>query len=290
MHNKSRLALMGLCLLALAAAGCSEEKAKAIALAAEDFGRTSEEALASIDDLFTQSVAMPAEADSTRVDKMATDMADNTPFEAAELNQLMTEGEVGLKARDILSNEFDSLRARFVEVRTMFRTLPMGPRLSKKAVADSEKLLMRLTGDLYKMGANLAKQPAQFTGRRTLLVELIQNDKKIVDKASREARLRADAHSLLQLRRDELAARTAAVQRCYLAAEAGRSLSDMARHYGDLDVQSILDITKDSMKLAADLTFQSNAIDGLAKRIEHAEGAIRSDPYWKVILEPAPAR
>lgn len=292
MFTKKTVAMLLVASTLLPASGCSEAKAKAIALAAEEFGRSAEDALNSIDVLLVRSVAMPMEAEAEKVEKAANDLAglSDSDVNSKALDALMTEDEIGSTARSTLSSEFTTMRDRYAEIRTVFRSLPMGSRIAAKSVASSEKLLMRLTADIYKVGANLAKQPVQFSGERSRLILQIQNDKKLTDKSARESRLRSDAHELFALRKDELAARTEAVRRCYRAAEAGRALADMVRNYGTVDAQTILDMTKESIKLSSDLGFRSEGLSSLSKRIDGAEAAVRADPYWKAVLESTNAR
>lgn len=276
--------------LVLSTSGCSEAKAKAVMLAAEEFGRGAEAALSAVESLFEQSLAMPLEAESERAEKLAVAFDKEPAIDEAALSFLLSEEDLGKRAQGKLAEELDGIRRGYVEVRTVYRSLSGGARLSARTVARSEKLVMRLAGDIYRMGANLAKQPVQFSGRRTRLVEAIQNDKKITDKPLREARLRADAHAVLALRKEEMAARTAAVRRCYLAAESGQSLANLARHYRALDAESILEMTKESVQLGSDLGFRTESLDGLLKRIESAESALRADPYWKPLLAETAAK
>lgn len=290
MRTTRTLCLVTAMSLVIPLSGCSEAKARAVGLAAEEFGRSVEEALSAVEALFEQSVAMPLEAESERVEKLALEFEKDPAIDEKALSFMMTEEELGQRANATLAAEFDGLKRSYVEVRTMYRSLSGGARLSGKTVASSEALVMRLTRDIYRMGGNLARRPVQFSGRRTRLIEAIQNDKKIADKGTREARLRADAHAVLELRKEEVGARTAAVQRCYLAAESGQSLANLARNYRTLDAESILEMTKESVRLGSSLGFRNDSLEGLMKRIEHAENAIRSDPYWKPLLETAPAK
>lgn len=76
-----------------------------------------------------------------------------------------------------------------------------------------------------------------------------------------------------------------AIIQCLKAAETGRQVAQMIRDYKSLTVGEVLTLSQQSLGFISEISDQSAYIDPLLKKYQAIETTIKSDPYWKNLLD-----
>ncbi len=280
-------ALLGLVLFCLLAAGCSKEKAAALKSSTEQARTRAIAALDSTRELIRQTVALPAEGQEARTKKLAAELAEipGDTLTSEMVRNAMTEGEMTADAEQVINTGFNDLQSRYLLFASMFRSLPEGSYLAAEAVQLAEAHAIRMSVEFLNFARTLGKNPMQFTGRQTLLMEQIGRAKAQTDRKARDELLQRAAADAFQLRADELKARDDAITQCLRAAESFKTCADLIHRYDKITVSDILTIGKELLTTVNDISGQQPDIAKLLEHYGKVEQDIRTDPYWKAVLD-----
>lgn len=274
--------LLGLLVVAILFAGCNREKAEAIKVAAEKFRIEAISAIEKINTLFAQSITMPVD-ETGEIDRIVRDLEGEADINAEKLSFIIGEAEIGRGTIEKGNQEFEKIKMGYYQFEAMFRSFPKGSYLAGEAVKKAEKHAIQLTVQMMNFAEFLKNYPVQFTGKRTLIIERINEAKKIQDQNLRKERLSIAAREIVQLREEENVARNEAILQCLKAAETGKLVAELIRDYDSLSVEELLGSIRNTMSFIAGIS-SNRDVTSLLERYKSVETAIREDPYWNAIL------
>lgn len=274
--------LLGLFVVAILLAGCNREKAEAIKMSAEKFRIEATAAIEKINNLFVQSISMPYE-ESNEVMRIIRDLESEVNIDAEKLSFIISEAKVGQKTVEKVNQEFEKIKKGYYQFEAMFQSFPKGSLLSMKAVKKAEKHAIQLTVQMINFASFLKEYPVQFTGRRTLILERINEAKKIQDQNLRKERLSMAAREIVQLREEENVARNEAILQCLKAAETGKLVAELIRDYDSLSVEELLGSIRSTLSFIAEISSNRDVVS-LLERYKSVETSIKEDPYWNTLL------
>lgn len=273
--------LLGLLIFIALLAGCNKEKAEAVKLAAEKLRVEAISAIEKINGLFTQSITMPA-AHTDEIDRIVRDI-EKENINAEKLSFLMNEAETGRGTAEKVNDEFEKIKQGYYQFEGMFRSLPKGSYFAGKAAKKAEKHAIQLTVQMLNFAEYLQKYPVQFTGKRTLLIERINEAKKLQDQNLRKERLSIISREILQLKGEEQKAKQEAILQCLKAAETGKLVAELIRNYNSLSIEELLGSIRNTLNFIAEISSNQDVVS-LLERYKSVETAIKNDPYWNAIL------
>lgn len=273
--------LLGLLIFIALLAGCNKEKAEAVKLAAEKLRVEAISAIEKINGLFTQSITMPA-AHTDEIDRIVRDI-EKENINAEKLSFLMNEAETGRGTAEKVNDEFEKIKQGYYQFEGMFRSLPKGSYFAGKGVKKAEKHAIQLTVQMLNFAEYLQKYPVQFTGKRTLLIERINEAKKLQDQNLRKERLSIISREILQLKGEEQKAKQEAILQCLKAAETGKLVAELIRNYNSLSIEELLGSIRNTLNFIAEISSNQDVVS-LLERYKSVETAIKNDPYWNAIL------
>ena len=261
--------------------GCNREKAEAIKLAAEKLRVEAISAIEKINGLFAQSITMPA-AQTDEIDRIVRDI-EKEDINAEKLSFLMNEAETGRGTTEKVNDEFEKIKQGYYQFEGMFRSLPKGSYFAGKAVKKAEKHAIKLTVQMLNFAEYLQEYPVQFTGKRTLLIEKINEAKKLQDRNLRKERLSIISKEILQLKGEEQKAKQEAILQCLKAAETGKLVAELIRNYNSLNIEELLGSIRNTLNFIAEISSSQDVVS-LLERYKSVETTIKNDPYWNAIL------
>jgi len=273
--------LLGLLIFIALLAGCNKEKAEAVKLAAEKLRVEAISAIEKINGLFTQSITMPA-AHTDEIDRIVRDI-EKENINAEKLSFLMNEAETGRGTAEKVNDEFEKIKQGYYQFEGMFRSLPKGSYFAGKGVKKAEKHAIQLTVQMLNFAEYLQKYPVQFTGKRTSLIERINEAKKLQDQNLRKERLSIIGREILQLKGEEQKAKQEAILQCLKAAETGKLVAELIRNYNSLSIEELLGSIRNTLNFIAEISSNQDVVS-LLERYKSVETAIKNDPYWNAIL------
>lgn len=263
--------------------GCTKEKAEAIKVTAEQFRI---EAIASINQLkniVKQSIEMPAQDENKLID----DLEQEDTIDYDKIKLLLAERDIGAAEADVIDEKMQELEGQYNLFASMFNSLPQGSFFAAKAVERAQKHAINLTVQLINFAQQIKenKIAVKANAKRILLVEQIKQHKSIQDPVLRRQHLKNAALSLRELYDEETKMKNTAVIQCLKAAEIGRQVAQMIRDYKILTVGEILTLAQQSLGFISQISDQNAYVESLLKKYQTIEMDIRSDPYWKNLLD-----
>ena|SRR5947209_17762140 len=269
---------------ALLSAGCTDQKAQAVQTAATNFSMQAKTAIENLHDLFESDIAASFPAD----EQSATDvLADFQNLGAAKVNAAgfseILKGPLVPGTSPAADDEFKKLAQEYATFSAMYRSLRAGRLFSRKAVADSEAVAVKLTVQMIRFAEHIRLAPYQLRARRVVLIAKINRALTIKDADARKAALTDLAQQTIQLRNDENAANDNAIKQCLKAAAAGQAVIQGIRDYGKLSVGDILGLVQDSLQFASDIAGNKD-VTSLLTHFKGVEDAISKDPHWSPML------
>ncbi len=273
---------VSLCLLAVFFQGCTKDKAEAIKVAAESFRSEASAAFEGLRGVLKAAIAMPPLEQGNLVDDLSS-----TNFTVEMLQALLTEDQVGDAAAVNIDQKIDELVRYYHSFAEMFGSLPRGHFFAKDAVARAERHAVNLTVQLINLARLIqdGKIAVRLNGKRILLVEQIQRHNTITDASTRREHLKNAAQQILALAAEEAQLRKRVMAQCLKAAEAGRLLTDLIRHYQQLSLGDILTQTQQSLGFVAAISGQNPDVIALLDRFNAVHEGIKNDPYWQPLLD-----
>lgn len=269
---------------ALLSAGCSEDKARAVQAAAENFAQEATAALGKIQDLMIADTSSPTEGTENEIARIIEDLSSSTPIKAAELSELLKAATLRNPSSSSVADTFSELELVYASFSEMFRSLPQGSYFAKDAVKKAETHAIKLTIQMINMADHIQGAPFTIRGRRIILQERINKAKQITDNDAKNAALRLLAEEVLRLRADENDANNNAIQHCLRAAEAGKAVTKLIRDYDSMKIRDILNITKETLGFVAEISNKNQRVEDLVKRYNGFRSTIENDPYWSALL------
>lgn len=267
---------------------CTKEKAEAIKSGAEQFRVESKSALNLTEDLLKQSVAVSSQTKEEELKKIAGELNTGTRTDTQVVTFISTilTPSVSLSANRLIETEFNSLEEDYDLFESIFRSLPRGRWLAKDAVAKAERHGIKLTLRFIKMADTLQKNPIQFTSRRADIGVRILESQKLANTNEKNQAMLIIADQLLLLRNDEQKANDAAILQCLKAAESGKLITELIRHYSKFAVSDMLDAIKDALNTTNAITGGTNTdVKAWVSRYNSfVNNKIRTDALWNDVL------
>ncbi len=284
-HSISTIVLL---VFAVTLSACTEKKAQALQLAAQNFSSEARDAVQTVRELFTADFSGTAETLEEQTTKVVANIEALKPSEqlkAELLSELIKGPTLANPARELINDEFNLLDRAYSGFASMYESLPRGYLFSRDAVKRSEKQAIKLTIQLINVADHVKKYPFKFHGRRVLLIEKIEQARKIGDKDSRKAIIRLLAEEVVRLRHDEMRANNEAILKCLRGAESGKRVSELIRDYEQLSLEDILAETGSALGFVSAISGGNADVEALVKKYNNIRDTIKSDPYWAPLLD-----
>lgn len=263
--------------------GCTKEKAEAIKVTAGQFRIEAIAAISQLKNIVKQSIEMPAQDENKVIDDLEQD--NNIDYDKIKL--LLSERDIGVAEADVIDKKMQELEIQYNSFTAMFNSLPQGSFFAAKAVERAQKHAINLTVQLINFAQQIKenKIAVKANAKRILLVEQIRQHKLIQDPVLRRQHLKNAAQALRELYEGEAKMKNMAIIQCLKAAETGRLISQMIRDYKSLNVGEILTLAEQSLGFISQISDQNAYVESLLKKYQTIEMDIRSDPYWKNLLD-----
>ena len=281
---QKRKALVAACLLLLATSGCTEQKARAVQVAAENFYSEATVAIGKVRGLFLASTTSAGAAPNEELARIVKEMGQGD-LTAATFVELMRGPTLRNPATAQVEQEFAKLEQTYAAFAAMYESLPRGHLFAKDAVKKSEKPAIKLTLQMIHMANHVGAHPYPFLSRHALLIARINEARTIPDEGARKTSLAALAEEVLQLREEESRAHREAVQQCLKAAEAGHRVSGLIRDYDKLSLGEMLGFIRDTFATVQELSGNAADIKTLLSKYNAVKRSIEADPYWRPLLD-----
>ena len=263
--------------------GCTKEKAEAIKVTVEQFRIEAIAAINQLKNIVKQSIEMPAQDENKLID----DLEQEDTIDYDKIKLLLAERDIGAAEADVIDEKMQELEGQYNLFASMFNSLPKGSFFAAKAVERAQKHAMNLTVQLINFAQQIKenKIAVKANAKRILLVGQINQNKSIQDPVLRRQHLKNAAQSLRELYEEESRIKNMAIIQCLKAAETGRQVAQMIRDYKSLTVGEVLTLSQQSLGFISEISDQSAYIEPLLKKYQAIETTIKSDPYWKNLLD-----
>lgn len=278
-----RLQLPLLLLVTLCLSGCTEEKAKALQLAAESFKNEADIACAMGANSINASVAMPAR---TR-DEISKSLVVAKNFGANELETIYSDSrivDVSLKpAQETLSKACEAHR----KLAAIYTDLPRGYLLASDDVKRAQKHVVNVTARFAKLAQVLASMPT--IGRdnmaRIKIIEARAKVMKISDEKVRLPLLDSIADDILSNQANESQNRAQVIAQFAKAVALGEKLARASVEYDKLSVSDLLESLREFSSLYGNITGRTAVTQSALERINQIEAQIKNDPTLSPLLD-----
>lgn len=263
--------------------GCTEEKGKALQVAAESFSAQATTAINAVRQLANGELNFGLEGQPDALKRMTGDLKGLKPEQvnAAILNEALQPDPAA--SSNPLNAELDKLDVLYAQFASMYKSLPAGSFFSGDAVKRSEALSVKLTVQMINVATGIQKNPYKNFGRRVLLIEKINAAKANSDAKVQDTLLEAAAQDVLQLRTDETNANNDAIRQCLMAAEAGRAVTTLIQDYSKMSLGDMLTLASNSLA-SIGLIANNPDVTGLVKKFNSIAGEIQKDPSLSPLL------
>lgn len=263
--------------------GCTKEKAEAIKVTVEQFRIEAIAAINQLKNIVKQSIEMPAQDENKLID----DLEQENTIDYDKIKLLLAERDIGTAEADVIDEKMQELEGQYNLFASMFNSLPKGSFFAATAVERAQKHAINLTVQLINFAQQIKenKIAVKANAKRILLVGQINQNKSIQDPVLRRQHLKNAALSLRELYEEESRIKNMAIIQCLKAAETGRQVAQMIRDYKSLTVGEVLTLSQQSLGFISEISDQSAYIDPLLKKYQAIETTIKSDPYWKNLLD-----
>ncbi len=264
-------------------AACTEEKAKALRLAAETFKTEADTACAMGLAGLQRMVAMPPR---TRAD-LAAKLESATKFGAPELRVIYSYEEFDDSAVKPAREVLDKACAAHRQLAAIYTDLPSGYLLATPDVQRAQKHVVNVTLRFAKLAHVFSKQPdlGKINPERIRIIEATALAKKVAEAGTRAGLLDGLAGDILVLEEKERASRAAILGQFGKAVELGDTLTRLSMDYEKLSVADILDSLQEFAVLYGDVTGRAVVAQNAIARVAKVEDRIRNDPQLKPLLD-----
>jgi len=270
-------------LLLFCLSACTEEKAKALQLAAETFKNEADAACALGADSIKASVAMP---EITR-GEISKSLAEAKKFGANELDIIYSYSSIedtGMKpSLDTLSKTCQAQR----QLAAIYTDLPHGYLLSNNDVKKSQKYVVNVTARFAKLAQVFASLPG--IGRdniaRIKIIEARTKAMAVTDENVRLPLLDSVAEAILINQTNEAQNRAQVMTQFAKTVVLGEKLAHASLEYDKLSVTDLLDSLREYSALYGNITGRTSIAENALERINNVETRIKNDPGLSPLLD-----
>ncbi len=279
--SKSALPILlavGLCL-----SGCTEEKAKALQVAAESFKNEADTACSMGADSLMASVAMPPR---TR-DEISRQIAEAKVFKASTLDLIYADASIGkdgiAKTLDALSKACEAHK----QLAAMYADLPRGYLFATEDVKRAQKHVVNVTMRFARLGQAFGSLPS--IGKDNIArIKIIEARKRAMDVADEKTRaplLDSVAQQILENQASEEADRAKVLTQFEKAATLGEKLAHMSMSYDQLSVADMLESLQEFSSLYGSISSRTMVAQNAVERVKAVEVRIKNDPLLNPLLD-----
>ncbi len=266
-------------------AGCTKEKAEALALAAREFDRESAAAIDAYQNFLRRMrpefALTPEEFTAAYVGLSGTDAAD---INAEVIDGLLaTLSPVTTAGTQQLDDEFKRVRTAYQQFSAVLTQVTAGRMFSRQPVKDSEALAAKLVEQLIRFHEHTFTLAAIDADARATLQRELREILREPDETTRQARLQVHAAAIVAHHRDAQTQQVALQARFAQAVTAGAAVLKLIRAYDKLSTLEILNEIDHSLALAATLTGRTD-LAGLGQQFTALKQELASDPYYTDLL------
>lgn len=279
----SRLTVPFLLVVVFCLSGCTEEKAKALQLAAESFKNEADVACAMGASSINASVAMPARTRG----EISKSLAEAKKFGAKELEIIYSDAsfvDVGMEsAHDALSKVCEAHR----QLAAIYTDLPRGYLLATGDVKRVQTYVVNVTVRFAKLAHMFASLPS--IGRdniaRIKIIEARANAMAVTDEKVRFQLLDSIADDILTNQANEVQNRGQVMAQFAKAIVMGEKLANASLNYDNLSVADLLESLRGFSELYGNITGRAVVAQNALERINKVEARIKNDPKLSLLLE-----
>lgn len=283
MEALSKLRLPLLLLVALCLSGCTEEKAKALQLAAESFKNEADTACAMGADSIRRSIALPARTRG----EISKSLAEAKKFGANELEIIYSDSSImdaGMKpALDALGKACEAHR----QLAAIYTDLPRGYLLATDDIKRAQKYVVNVTARFAKLAHVFASLPS--IGRdnvaRIRIIEARAKAMAVTDEKVRAPLIDSIADDILSNQEKEAQNRMQVMMQFARATALGEKLAHASIDYDKLSVADLLESLREFSALYGDITGRAVVAQNALERIDNVEARIMSDPALSPLLD-----
>jgi hypothetical protein len=283
MEALSKLKLPLLLLVALCLSGCTEEKAKALQLAAETFKNEADAACTMGADSIKRSIALPARTRG----EISKSLAEAKKFGANELEIIYSDSSImdaGMKpALDALGKACEAHR----QLAAIYTDLPRGYLLATDDIRKAQKYVVNVTARFAKLAHVFASLPS--IGRdnvaRIRIIEARAKAMAVTDEKVRASLIDSIADDILSNQEKEAQNRMQVMMQFAKATALGEKLAHASIDYEKLSVADLLESLREFSALYGDITGRAVVAQNALERIDNIETRIMNDPGLSPLLD-----
>lgn len=283
MKALSKVSLTALVLATLCLSGCTEEKAKALRLAAELFASESDSACAMAATSLNASVAMPPR---TRAE-ISRSLAEATKFGAAELELIYADSDIADEGMAPALGVLRQACSAHKQLAEIYADLPRGYLLATEDIEQAHKHVASVTLRFAELARIVDSMPS--TGRdnvaRIRIIEARAKAMAVTDEKARAALLDAVAQDILENQTHEAANRRQLLTQFAIATAAGEQLTRMSIDYERLTAADVLESLQEFSSLYGSIAGRESVAQDASERIRNVEERLKSDPRLATLLE-----
>lgn len=283
MEALSKMALPVFLLAALCLSGCTEEKAKALRLAAESFKSEADAACTMGANSLKASVSMPPRTPA----EISRNLAEAKKFGAAELEIIYSDSSIVDKGIAPALNALSKACEAHKQLAAIYTDLPRGYLLAANDVKRAQKHVVNVTLRFAKLAQVFDSLPA--VGRdniaRIKIIEARAKAMAVTEEKVRTPLLDAVAEEIVENQAREALNRTQVLAQFAKATSLGEQLTQISIDYEQLSVADILESLQEFSSLYGDITGRTVVAQNAIERIKNVEVRIKNDPRLSPLLE-----
>lgn len=264
-------------------AGCSEEKAKALRLAAETFRGEADAACALGAESIKAAVSLPPR---TRAE-ISSSLAQARQFGARELEIIYADSALVDEATRPALRALDQACSAQRQLAALYTDLPRAYLLATADVKRAQKHVVNVTMRFARLAQVFYSLPN--VGRdnvaRIRIIEARARAMAVADETARAALLDAVAEEILDNQKREVQRRDRLLTQFSRATAVGEQLTQMSMDYEQLSVADLLDTLQSFSLLYGELSGRTVAAQSAIEEIRGVEARISSDPRLAPLLD-----
>lgn len=263
--------------------GCSEEKAKALQLAAQTFQTETDTACSMGADSLKASVAVPPR---TR-DEISRQLENVHTFNDQTLDTIYSDSEItdaGIKPA--IEALHQACQAQ-IQLAAIYTDLPRGYLLASNDVRRAQKQVVNVTMRFAKLAQIFNSIPTigKDNLARIKIIEATKTAKAVTDEPQRTALLNAVSEQILENQKKETQNRTQVLMQFAKATSLGEKLSQLSINYDKYTVSDILGALQDFSTLFGQISGNSAGAQNAINQVHQVETRIRNDPLLSPLLD-----
>lgn len=279
----SKMVLPILILTALCLSGCTEEKAKALRLAAETFKSEADTACLMGANSLKASVSLPPR---TRAE-ISKNIADAKRFGATELEIIYSDDSIVDQGIAPALNALSKACEAHKQLAAIYTDLPRGYLLATEDVKRAQKHVVNVTLRFAKLAQvfDLLPNVGRDNIARIKIIEARAKAMAVADEKVRAPLLDAVAEEIMENQAREALKRRQILAQYAKATTLGEQLTQMSIDYEQLSVADMLESLQEFSSLYGDITSHTVVAQNAIERIKNIEARIKNDPRLTPLLE-----